>query len=84
MSDKQCSLADQLCLAFDDYMGDIASGPWTDLADELAEVIATGELTLERAGRIDHLLRRTRGDEGRSACGTCLCPVPGLSHHEHD
>lgn len=77
------ALSEMLTQAFDGYMDDQVRGPWLELADELAEAIDAGEITLERAARLDHLLRSTRGDEGRSACGTCRCPVPGLSHHEH-
>lgn len=66
------------------YLGDsITEGPWEDFIGELTQCIADGEITLGQAARMDHLLRRTRGDEGRTACDTCSCPVPGLSHREH-
>lgn len=77
-------LAEGIQGALDEYMGDVVTGPWEDLVNVFVEAVEAGELTLGQSARMDHLLRRTRGDEGRQACDTCRCPVPGLSHRGSD
>lgn len=73
------TLAALLTTVFDEHMHETVREPWTTLADELATALVDGELTLERASRIDHLLRRTKAEE-LSKCETCTCPMPGMFH----
>lgn len=66
--------------AFDNYLGDYASGPWDDLCEALANIINAGQMDLETAARVNLLLARTQGGLAPDECSTCHCPMPGMVH----
>jgi hypothetical protein len=76
-------LENDLRQAFENFCQDRVSGPWDALIETFASVVNSGTMDLETAARINLLLARTQGALVPDVCGTCHCPVPGLTHHEH-
>lgn len=70
MSTRELQLQGDLRQAIENYFGEMVSGPWDDVIEAVAGVIAEGELDLHTAGKLDHALRRTANTEG-DECPTC-------------
>lgn len=79
MSLSLWALQGDLRSAIETYLSGPCSGPWDDLIEELAEAIHNGELSLERAARINLLLART-GADSPDECAVCECPYPDQVH----
>lgn len=77
------ALEGDLRQAFENMNGGMVTGPWEGLISVLARVVMSGQMDLETAARINLLLLRTQGGATPDECGTCECPMPGMTHQWH-
>lgn len=71
MSDRRLwQLEGDLRQALENYMGGMLTGPWDRVIEQLALTVQDGQLTLERAARINLALARTDCDSP-DTCEVC-------------
>ena len=78
---SQLHLENDIERAFALYLDSEILGPeWSELAEAFAKATEEGGLSMELAGKINYLLRRTRGDPS-DTCAVCSCPEVLSTHH---
>jgi hypothetical protein len=74
VSHQGLQLRGDLRQAFENYMGDMVSGPWEAIIENVARAVELGMLGAAEAATLDVALRRTQG-QPPAGCDHAPCQI---------